>query len=179
MSTLWIFGFYFLERIYELRLAKRNRQLLLEMGGREYFPETYPIMVALHSLFFVALIFEAPGQVPFDLTTFVCLLLLAALMAMRYWCIFSLGVYWNTRIMVVPGAKVVRSGPYRFLRHPNYLVVTLEFALLPLLMRAPITLVIFSLANLAVLRQRIRLEETALQEETDYKESFGLETGDE
>jgi methyltransferase len=89
-------------------------------------------------------------------------------MGLRYWCILTLGVFWNTRILVLPGAAAVRRGPYRFLRHPNYLVVTLEFALLPLLMRAPFTLVVFSLANLAVLRRRIRFEEQALREETDW-----------
>jgi methyltransferase len=67
----------------------------------------------------------------------------------------------------------VQGGPYRYLRHPNYLVIVLEFLLLPLLMRAPVTLVLFSLANLAVLRQRIRIEEAALREATDYAERFG------
>ena len=81
----------------------------------------------------------------------------------------SLGKFWNTRVVVVPGTHLVRTGPYRFLRHPNYLVTVLEILLLPLLMRAPVTLVLFSISNLAVLRQRIRIEEMALRDATDWK----------
>jgi methyltransferase len=169
MSLWWVFGFYFLERLFELRLAARNRRTLLARGGREYFPETYRELVLLHTLFFAALLGESwPWRVTLDPLTLFCLAALALLMGLRYWCILSLGVCWNTRILVLPGAAAVRRGPYRLLKHPNYLVVTLEFALLPLLMRAPFTLVVFSLANLAVLRRRIRLEERALREETDW-----------
>ena len=105
--------------------------------------------------------------------TITCLSLLVILQICRLWCMVSLGEYWNTRIIVLPGAKVVCRGPYRYLRHPNYLIVTLEFATIPLLMRSPVTLMIFFLANLAVLRQRIRLEEQALRSETDYGDVFG------
>jgi methyltransferase len=110
--------------------------------------------------------------VPLDSLTLFCLIFLIFLQGLRYWCIVSLGEYWNTRIILVPDAETRRRGPYRFLRHPNYLAVTLEFAVIPLLMRAPLTLVVFSLANLVVLRQRIRLEEEALREFTDYGERF-------
>ena len=108
-----------------------------------------------------------PWRLPADIRTWACLAALAVATALRYWAIASLGEYWNTRVVVVPGARLVRTGPYRFLRHPNYLVIVLEFLLLPLLMRAPVTLILFSLANLAVLRQRIRIEEEALREATD------------
>lgn len=170
MSLWWVFGFYFLERLFELRLAARNRRLLLARGGREFFPETYRTIVVLHTLFFAALLAESyPWRVPPDPLTLFCLAALALLMALRYWCIATLGAHWNTRIVVLPGSAVVRKGPYRLIRHPNYLVVVLEFALLPLLCRAPITLVIFSLANLVVLRRRIGFEERALRECTDWR----------
>jgi methyltransferase len=173
VSLWWVFGFYFLERLFELRLAARNRRLLLARGGREYFPETYRELVLLHTLFFAALVGESwPWRVPLDPLTLFCLAALALLMGLRYWCILSLGVHWNTRILVLPGAAAVRRGPYRLLKHPNYLAVTLEFGLLPLLMRAPATLVVFSLANLFILRRRIRLEEQALRQQTDYDKRF-------
>ena len=89
------------------------------------------------------------------------------LMIIRYWCILSLGPYWNTRIIVVPRQAQIKRGPYRWLRHPNYLVVSLEFILIPLLLRAPWTLCIFSLVNLIVLRQRIALEQRALDGSSD------------
>jgi methyltransferase len=173
MSLWWIFAFYFAERLFELWLAARNRRILLARGGREFYPETFRSLVWLHSLFFAALLLESyPWLVPLDRLTLFCLAGLALLMGLRYWCILTLGVHWNARILVLPGAPAVRRGPYRLLKHPNYLAVTLEFALLPLLMRAPLTLVVFSLANLAVLRQRIALEEQALREHTDWAKKF-------
>jgi len=173
VSLLWIFAFYGAERCFELWLSRRNRKALVARGGQEYYPESFASMAWLHALFFVALLLEShPWRIPFDRLTLCSLVALMALMVLRYWCIASLGVFWNTRIVVLPGARVVRRGPYRFLKHPNYLVVTLELALLPLLMRAPLTLLFFSLANLAVLRRRIRLEELALQEHTDYRQAF-------
>jgi methyltransferase len=173
MSLWWIFGFYFGERLFELFLARRNRRRLEARGGREFHPESYRTIVLLHTLFFASLLAESfPWRVPLDSLTLFCLIFLVFLQGLRYWCIVSLGEYWNTRIILVPGAEARRRGPYRFLRHPNYLAVTLEFAVIPLMMRAPLTLVVFSLANLAVLRQRIRLEEEALREFTDYGERF-------
>lgn len=150
---------------------------MIARGGKELHRETYPLMVGLHVLFLAALAVESyPWRVPWNAATFACLGALLAVTGLRYWAIASLGDNWNTRIVVVPGEPVKRAGPYRFLRHPNYLVLVLEFFLIPLLMRAPVTLVVFSLVNLLVLRQRIRLEEQALREFTDYGEKFP-ETG--
>ena len=169
LSVAWVVPAVSVQRLLELRLSARNRHRLLSRGGREVRPETYRTMVALHALFLVSLAIESfPWRVPMDSRTVGCLAALGAVTFLRYWAIASLGEYWNTRVVVVPGARVVRSGPYRFLRHPNYLVIVLEFLILPVLMRAPATLVLFSLANLAVLRQRIRIEEEALRRDTDY-----------
>jgi methyltransferase len=161
----WVAPALAAQRLGELWLCRRNRLRLLSRGGREVRPDTYRTMVALHVLFLASLSLESyPWRVPADARTWACLIVLVAVTALRYWSIASLGEYWNTRVVVVPGTRLVRAGPYRFLRHPNYLVIVLEFLLLPLLMRAPVTLVLFSLANLAALRQRIRIEETALAE---------------
>ena len=173
MSFAWILAVLFLQRMGELALCRRNRRGLIARGGKEFYPETYPIMVALHTFFFLSLAWESyPWRVPMDTRTTACLAGLVAVTALRYATIATLGGRWTTRIVSVPGSKVSRAGPYRFFRHPNYLVIVLEFLLFPLLLRAPFTLVAFSLANLVVLRQRIRLEEKVLRESTDYGERF-------
>ena len=173
MSLLWLFSLLVAERLFELRLAAKNRRILFQRGGREFFPESFRMIFLMHLLFMVCLVVESyPWLITFDALTVACLAAVLLLQLVRYWCVLSLKEYWNTKIILVPGDKVVRRGPYRFLRHPNYLVVTLEFLILPLLARAPLTLVIFSIANLFVLRQRITLEEKALREHTDYDQHF-------
>jgi methyltransferase len=130
-------------------------------------------MVALHTLFLLALLGESyPWHVAADLFTGIILTLFILLQGCLCWCIISLGDNWNTRIVLVPGGKVKKAGPYKYLSHPNYLIVTLEFLLLPLLVHAPYTLALFFPANLLILRQRIRLEEASLREFTNYNEQF-------
>jgi len=173
VSFAWILAVLFLQRMAELALCRRNRRALIAQGGKEFYPETYPAMVALHTFFFLSLAWESyPWRIPLDTRTTVCLAGLVAVTALRYASIATLGGRWTTRIVTVPGSEVVRSGPYRFFRHPNYLVIVLEFLLFPLLLRAPFTLVAFSLANLFLLRQRIRLEEKVLREITDYGNKY-------
>ena len=168
ISLAWLAPTVAAQRLGELWLCRRNRLRLLARGGREIRPDTYKTMVGLHVLFLASLTLESyPWRVPADIRTWGCLAALAVVTALRYWAIVSLGEYWNTRVVVVPGTHRVRAGPYRLLRHPNYLVIVLEFLLFPLLLRAPVTLVLFSLANVAALRQRIRIEEEALREATD------------
>ena len=174
MDLGWLFLVYAAERLGEVWLARRNRRLLLARGGREHPRDNYPIIVGLHLLFWLCLVAESwPWHVPLDPLSLICLLGLAGLMALRYWCILTLGLRWNTRIIVLPDLDPIRRGPYRWLRHPNYLVVTLEFLLLPLLMRAPYTLVVFSLANLVVLRKRIALEEEVLRNASQTDRALG------
>jgi len=173
MSAWWILGFLTAQRAGELVLCSRNRRRLALRGGREWHPESYPLMVALHALFLLSLAIESyPWRIPLDLRTLVFLAALVAVTVLRYWSIAALGPFWTTRIVVVPGSRTVRAGPYRVLRHPNYLVIVLEFLFFPLLLRAPFTLVAFSVVNLFVLRQRIRLEEGVLRDQTDYPDCF-------
>lgn len=172
VSFFWLLGLLVLQRLADLLLCRRNRAALLARGGREAYPGSYRAMVSLHVLFLGSLAAESyPWRLPLDALTVGCLAAYLLLEAARYWCIATLGVFWNTRIVVLPGAKIVRSGPYRLVRHPNYLVLVLEFLVLPLLFRAWFTLAFFSAANLLVLRLRIRLEERALREATDFGEA--------
>ena len=175
MSLQWLFLYIVLERIFELYLSHRHCRVLISRGGCELFPETFPSMVALHTLFLLALLGESyPWYLQWNPYTGTLFLFLVILQFGRYWCIFSLGENWNTRIVLIPGGTVKKTGPYRYTAHPNYLVVTLEFLLLPLLMHAPYTLAVFFPANLLILRQRISREEKTLRNFTDYNEHFPL-----
>ena len=172
-SFLWVFGVVALERLFELLLSRRHLKKLEAFGGREHRPESFRYVAALHGLFLASLLAESyPWRIPFDARTAACLGALALLSGLRFWCMYALGDYWNVRIVTVPGAAAVRTGPYRFLRHPNYLAVSLEFLFLPLLLRAPVALAVFFIPGLLILRQRIRLEERALRETTDYATAF-------
>ncbi len=152
------------ERILELRLAARNRRLMLARGAQESGQAHYRFVVLLHSVWFVAWIVEAfwrgPRLHPLW-ALWLTLFFLAELL--RYWCITTLGIHWNTRILVLPGAPQVRSGPYRFLRHPNYLAVVIDLVAVPMVFAAWITALVFTVLNLALLLfVRIPAEEQAL-----------------
>jgi methyltransferase len=162
MDLTWaavaILGFVTLERLVELRLADRNSSRLLAGGAVEYSRGHYPFIVALHMLWLAALWWWAPGQ-PIDIPL---LIFFALLQLGRVWVIATLGERWTTRIIVKPGAPLVRKGPYRFLNHPNYLIVTLEIAVLPLVFGLWRIALLFSLLNAMILAIRIREENRAL-----------------
>ncbi len=173
MDASYILLLLLLQRLFELRLSARNGRNLRARGAIEIAPWSYSIMVSLHVLFYLSLAIESwPWQIPLDNLHLALLAALLLVQVLRYWSIISLGAFWNTRILILPESSIIRTGPYRFLKHPNYLVIVLEFALLPALLESPLTLIIFSLANLAVLRQRIRLEESGLRKLTDYERVF-------
>ena len=162
MNTIWvaaaILGFVTLQRLIELRLADRNSQKLLAEGAVEFGRGHYPFIVALHMIWLAALWWWAPGQ-PVDP---ILLAMFALLQLGRVWVIATLGDRWTTRIIVKPGAPLVRTGPYRILKHPNYFIVTLEIAVLPLMFGLWRIAVVFSLLNAVILAVRIREENRAL-----------------
>ena len=162
MFTLLV-GLLVAQRLAELALARRNRRWMLERGAVEVGQGHYPALVALHALFYAALIGERLwlGAV-WNPWWPLWLAVIAAAQVVRVWAIASLGRRWNTRILVLPGAPLVDRGPYRFLRHPNYLVVAVEIAAIPILAGAYRTAIVFSAANAILLAVRIREEERAL-----------------
>lgn len=177
VSPLWLYtgliALVGLERLFELRLSARNAQWAFARGGREAGREHYPVMAAFHASFLAACVAE-PWLLdrPFvPALGFAALTVAALTQALRYWVIATLGPRWNTRVIVLPGWAPVTAGPYRFLKHPNYLAVVLELLALPLVHSAWLTALVFSLGNLALLRVRIRVEETALGE--PYARAFG------
>jgi methyltransferase len=147
-----------LQRLGELWLSSRNTRRLLGQGAREHAPEHYWWVVAIHVLWLVALWMLAPGR-PIDgfwLAMFVLIEIA------RIWVLASLGPRWTTRIIVLPDAELVRRGPYRWVNHPNYLVVVAEIAVLPLVFGLWQVALIFSLINAAALYVRVRHENRAL-----------------
>lgn len=163
-----------LGRLIELRIAGRNRRALLARGGVEAEPGHYPWMVLLHAAFLISCPLEVwfLGR-PFLPALGIPMLLLVVLATgLRYWVISTLDGRWTTRIVVLPGASPVTGGPYRFLRHPNYLAVITEMLALPLVHTAWLTAIVFSVLNGLILRVRIRAEEAALARMTDYGTVF-------
>ena len=155
-----------LERLAELVLSARNIRAAMARGAVEAGFGHYPVMVVLHTGLLVGALAEVlvAGR-PFDpWLGWPMLALVLAAQALRWWCITTLGPAWNTRVVVLPGAALVRTGPYRWLRHPNYLAVVVEGVALPLVHGAWVTALVFTVANAALLRTRIRCEVAALRE---------------
>ena len=157
--SIALLAFVTLQRLVELPLAQANTKRLLAEGGFEVASGHYPLIVALHTAWLLTLWWVAPGR-PVDLPF---LALFALIEAGRVWVLRTLGNRWTTRIIVVPGETLVTGGPYRFVRHPNYLVVIGEIAVLPLVFGLWDIAIIFSLLNAAVLTVRIRAENSALR----------------
>jgi len=157
-------GLVVVQRVAELRLARRNERRALARGAVEHGAGHYPAFFVLHVCWLIGWVVEALERGPelapwwlFWLTAF------AGAEGLRYWAIATLGPRWNTRILVLPGEPLVRHGPYRFFRHPNYLAVALELASVPLIFDAWLTAVVATAANAALLLAvRIPAENRAL-----------------
>jgi methyltransferase len=150
--------FVTLQRGGELVLAQRNTRALMARGAVEVAPEHYKLIVALHAAWLIGLWVLAPAREP----NLLLLGVYAVLQAARIWVLLTLRDRWTTRIIVLPGAPLVQSGPYRFVSHPNYWVVSAEILVLPLVFGLPIYAAVFTLLNAAALTIRIRAEEKAL-----------------
>ncbi|MCM3320852.1 isoprenylcysteine carboxyl methyltransferase family protein [Cytobacillus kochii] len=177
--------FYFLlfvitQRCIELIVARFNEDWMKKRGGIEFGQSHYPLIVMVHSLFFIVLTVEVivfgKGLSPY---WYYLLPLFILTQVIRIWVLSSLGRFWNTKIIVLPHAKVVTKGPYRWLKHPNYTVVALEFLIMPLLFQAYYTALVFTLLNFFILAIRIPVEEEALKALTKYEEAFPMKRDEE
>ena len=159
---MWLYlivGAVVLQRLAELLLSRRNARRLLASGGREAGRGHYPVMVLLHASWLASLLLLVDPATP-PRPGWLALYLLLQLA--RVWVVVSLGKRWTTRVIVVPGAALVERGPYRFMRHPNYVVVAAEVLVLPLVFDAWQIALAFSLANALLLAWRMRIEDQAL-----------------
>jgi methyltransferase len=164
------------ERLYELRLSNRNAAWAFARGATETGQRHYRVMTALHTSFLLCcalepLVFNRPFQTPWG---WLFLALSVSAQALRYWAISTLGPRWNTRIITIANAAPVTTGPYRFLRHPNYVAVVLELLALPMIHHAFLTAVLFSTLNALLLTVRIRSEEQALG--VEYRAAFAAKS---
>lgn len=172
----WIFiSLLIAQRVSEVAVAKNNEKIMKKQGAIEYGKLHYPFIVGMHVLFFLSFLAEVLflerelSPVWFIIVPFI---LLAQIL--RYWALASLGTCWNTKILMVPNLKVVAKGPYKYIRHPNYLVVALEFLLLPLLFKAYFTAILFTILNGCIMGIRIPAEENALMKNSSDHEKYFL-----
>jgi methyltransferase len=144
-------------RFTELYISKRNEKWLLARGALEYGREHYPYVVGMHTLFIISLIVEnyLTGGHPIN---FIFLALFILLLIFKYWILSSLGNYWNTRIYRIPGSSAVKKGAYKVFKHPNYVDVVCEIAIIPLVFHLYYTAIIFTVLNAIMLTVRIKVE---------------------
>lgn len=152
------------ERLAELAVSRRNADWSFARGGREFGRGHYPVMVGMHTALLLSCIAEvAVAHRPFiPALGWPMVAVVVASTVVRWWCVTTLGKHWNPRLIIVPGADLVRCGPYRWIHHPNYTAVAAEVVALPLVHSAWLTAIVFTIANAAVLRVRIRAENLAL-----------------
>lgn len=160
--------FIILLRIGELILSRKNERWLLQHGGIEYGQKHYPFMVMLHVLFIISLIVEY-----FITGRTVCsqflLILFFILLALKAWTIVSLGKFWNTKIYRVPHTPLIKKGPYKYVKHPNYIIVIAEIAIIPLIFHLYYTAIIFTVLNGLMLYYRIKIENKVLNFQYQFK----------
>ena len=159
--VFWVLAYLLVQRLGELVYAKRNTARLLSEGAKEYGADHYHYFILLHGSWIIVLVMLAkPNQVlnPYILSAFILSQIL------RFWTLASIGRWWTTRIISAPHFPRVKKGPYKFLSHPNYTVVILEIAIVPMLLGLWWAAVLFSILNAILLRHRIGIEEAVLKE---------------
>lgn len=154
-----------IQRLTELVIAKRNEKWLRANGAVEYGNEHYKYIVLQHIMFFISMFIEynfKERHLEFSVINYLFLLIFILMQVMRFWVLISLGKYWNTKILRIPGSQLVSKGPYRFFKHPNYIIVCCEIIAIPMIFDLYITAVVFTFLNAFVLAVRIKEENKVL-----------------
>ena len=157
MSFILFISFFILQRLSELYIARRNEKWLLAHGAVQYGQSHYPFIIALHTSFIISIIAEyfLRGE---PSISWIFLVIFLLVLSFKFWALSSLGKYWNTKIYRIPGVYPVKKGPYKFLKHPNYMEVVCEIAVIPLVFHLYYTAIIFTVLNAAMLTVRIGVE---------------------
>lgn len=150
-------AFLITQRLSELYIARRNEKWLLEQGAIQYGQSHYPYMIALHTLFIISQIVEY-NVTDHSVFNYYFLLAFILVLSFKFWALSSLGKYWNTKIYRIPGVYPIKKGPYKIFKHPNYMEVVLEIAIIPLVFNLYYTAIIFSVLNAMMLYVRISVE---------------------
>lgn len=158
-ALYWTVALVAVQRLLELGYARRNTVRLRSLGAIEADAEGYPFFVLLHASWLASLVVFVPSAVP---PYWPALAVFGLLQLGRLWVIVSLGRYWTTRILSLPGAPLIQKGPFRYLRHPNYWLVVAEILILPLAFDARAIAAGFSALNLVLIARRIHIEERVL-----------------
>lgn len=148
---------FILQRLSELYISRQNEKWLLQNGAIEYGQSHYPYIVAMHTLFIISMIAEyiLQGGTPIS---YVFLGLFILVLLFKYWALSSLGKYWNTKIYRIPGVYPIKKGPYKLFKHPNYMEVICEIAIIPMVFNLYYTAIIFTVLNAVMLSIRISVE---------------------
>jgi methyltransferase len=162
MAFILFISFIILLRIGELILSRRNEIWLLQNGDMEYGQKHYPYIVALHVLFIGSLIIEYSAKQTVTFSMFF-LILYFLLLAFKGWVITSLGKFWNTKIYHISGFPLIKKGVYKYVTHPNYLIVISEIAIIPLVFHLYFTSIVFTVLNAIMLSVRIKEENKVLK----------------
>lgn len=166
MLFFWsVISVVILQRLIELRIAKRNEVWLREQGAIEYGNSHYKFIVILHTCFFLSMITEyylRGRHTEINLLNYSFFVIFLFLQAGRIWVLLSLGKYWNTKILRIPGRELVTKGIYRYFKHPNYIIVVSELFVIPMMFNLYYTAVIFTVLNAIMLTVRIKEENKAL-----------------
>lgn len=169
VAWIWpIFIIIIIQRIVELGIAKRNEKWVKKRGAVEVGHKHYKWFIIVHTLFFMVMLLEIWIRKSFAVPINYLLLTIFILAQLaRIWCLVSLGKHWNTKILVIPDQPLIKKGPYKYVKHPNYIIVGVELLVIPLLFHAYVTAILFPILHLILLKIRIPQEEYAL-------EMFGL-----
>jgi len=161
MEFVFFISFIVLQRITELIIARRNEQWARAQGAIEYGHDHYSLIVIMHTVFLLSLVAEYLYR-GIDTADLAFLFIYLVLIALKVWTISSLGKYWNTKILRIHSATLIKKGPYKYVKHPNYIIVICEIVVIPLVFHLYYTAILFSILNAFMLRIRIKEENKAL-----------------